>query len=144
MAEIYVSKWEAWTTTKLHLLKYDTDNIRNAFKEMSEWDDDKIIEYLKENGGHIEFEDNEGRTGDICEVIENGEGEEGIEISECQNDEPSGAGTQVFTNPDNWDTHRRRAWWYGSNDLRCEDRSAEFDKVFSNFTATMATYKFEE
>ena len=141
MANIYIEKWEIWSTTTSKLLKYDTDNLRNSFREMKDWDDEKIKEYLEDNDGNIEFDDANDQSGQWWDVSEDAYGE--IEENEYNWDEPTESGCQVFTDKTHDDWHSK-AWWRGSNDLRCEDRSKDYDEIISHFLSTMNTYNFEE
>ena len=141
MANIYVEKWEIWSTTTSKLLKYDTDNLRNSFREMKDWDDNKIVEYLEDNNGDIEFNDAGDKSGEWWDVSE--DAYDVIEENEYNWDEPTESGCQVFTDKTHDDWHSK-AWWRGSNDLRCEDRSKDYDEIISHFLSTMNTYNFEE
>lgn len=141
MAKIYVEKWEIWSTTTSKLLKYDTDNLRNSFREMKDWDDNKIVEYLEDNNGDIEFNDADDKSGEWWDVSE--DAYDVIEENEYNWDEPTESGCQVFTDKTHDDWHSK-AWWRGSNDLRCEDRSKDYDEIISHFLSTMNTYNFEE
>ena len=138
--KIYVEKWEIWSTTTSKLLKYDTDNLRNSFREMKDWDDDKIVQYLEENNGNIEFDDANDQSGQWWDVSE--DAYDVIEENEYNWDEPTESGCQVFTDKTHDDWHSK-AWWRGSNDLRCEDRSKDYGEIISHFLDTMKTYEFE-
>jgi hypothetical protein len=70
MANIYIEKWEVWSTTNCKLLKYDTDNLRKSFREMADWDDEKIKQYLEDNDGNIEFNDADDKSGEWWDVSE--------------------------------------------------------------------------
>lgn len=142
MAKIYIEKWEVWSTTTSKLLKYDTDNLRQSFREMKDWDDEKIKEYLEENDGDIEFNDANDQSGEWWEVSEAWGACDVVEENEHQWDEPSSQGCQVFTDKthDDW---LSKAWWRGSNDLRCEDRSKDYGEIIDHFLNTMKTYEFE-
>jgi len=37
-----------------------------------------------------------------------------------------------------------RGWWRGSNDLRREDRTKDYEKSINYFLDTMKTYSFKE
>ena len=136
--KIYVEKWEIWSTTTSKLLKYDTDNLRNSFREMKDWDDDKIKKYLEDNDGNIEFDDANDQSGQWWDVSEDAYGE--IEENEYNWDEPTESGCQVFTDNNDWHS---KAWWRGSNNLRCEDRSKDYGEIIGHFLDTMKTYEFE-
>jgi len=140
MANIYVEKWEIWSTTNSKLLKYDTDNLRKSFREMADWDDEKIKEYLEDNNGNIEFNDANDQSGEWWDVSE--DAYDVIEENEYSWDEPTDAGCQVFTDKDHREWHSK-AWWRGSNDLRCEDRSKDYGEIISHFLDTMKAYEFE-
>lgn len=138
--KIYLEKWEIWSTTNCKLIKYDTDNLRNSFREMKDWDDDKIVQYLEENNGDIEFNDANDQSGEWWDVSE--DAYDIVEENEYNWDEPTEAGCQVFTDKTHDDWHSK-AWWRGSNDLRCEDRSKDYGEIISHFLDTMKTYEFE-
>jgi hypothetical protein len=139
MANIYIEKWEVWSTTNCKLLKYDTDNLRKSFREMADWDDEKIKQYLEDNDGNIEFNDADDKSGEWWDVSEDAYLQ--IEENQYQFDEASDAGCQVFSNAEEWES---RAWWRGDHDLRCEDRSKDYDEIMNHFLTTMKTYEFEE
>lgn len=138
MAKLYLEKWEIWSTTNCKLIKYDTDNLRNSFREMKDWDDDKIVEYLEDNNGNIEFEDASGNNGEWWDMSDAAV----VEENQYDWDEPGDTGCQVFTDKTHSDWHSK-AWWRGSNDLRCEDRSKDYDEIMGHFLDTMETYNFE-
>lgn len=138
MAKLYVERWEIWSTTNCKLIKYDTDNLRKSFREMKDWDDDKIVEYLEDNNGNIEFEDAFGNNGEWWDMSDAAV----VEENQYDWDEPGDTGCQVFTDETHSDWHSK-AWWRGSNDLRCEDRGADYDEIIGHFLNTMETYEFE-
>ena len=140
MAKIYIETWETWTTSNCKLIAYDTENIRQSFEEMKDWDDDKIKKYLEDNDGDIEFADGAGGDARLWEVIEDS-GD--VEFTEYQFEDPTDSGTVVFSSAKDWGLGTR-AWWRGSNDLRCEDRSAGFDEIMQNFLNGINPYSFEE
>ena len=140
MANVYVEKWEIWSTTNSKLLKYDTDNLRKSFREMVDWDDEKIKQYLEDNNGNIEFNDANDQSGEWWDVSE--DAYDVIEENEYSWDEPTDAGCQVFTDENHKEWHSK-AWWRGSNDLRCEDRSKDYSEIISHFLDTMKAYQFE-
>ena len=138
MAKLYLEKWEIWSTTNCKLIKYDTDNLRKSFREMKDWDDDKIKQYLEDRKGDIEFNDANDQSGEWWDVSEDAYQE--IEENQYDWDEPTDDGCQVFTDHSDWHS---KAWWRGSNDLRCENRQEDYDKIIDHFLDTMETYNFE-
>lgn len=138
MAKLYLEKWEIWSTTHCKLIKYDTDNLRKSFREMQDWDDDKIKQYLEDRKGDIEFNDANDQSGEWWDVSEDAYQE--IEENQYDWDEPTDDGCQVFTDHSDWHS---KAWWRGSNDLRCEDRSKDYGEIIDHFLDTMKTYNFE-
>jgi hypothetical protein len=138
MAKLYLEKWEIWSTTHCKLIKYDTDNLRKSFREMQEWDDDKIKQYLEDRNGDIEFNDANDQSGEWWDVSEDAYQE--IEENQYDWDEPTDQGCQVFTDHSGW---MSKCWWRGNNDLRCEDRSKDYGEIIDHFLDTMKTYNFE-
>jgi len=137
--KVYIEKWEVWSTTTSKLLKYDTENLRKSFREMADWDDEKIKEYLEDNNGDIEFNDANDQSGEWWDVSE--DAYDIIEENEYSWDEPTDVGYQIFTDNKEWHS---KAWWRGNSDLRCTDRSKNYDEIMNHFLTTMKTYEFEE
>ena len=137
MSKIYVEQWEVWSTAQYKLLAYDTDNLRKTFPNLQKMSDEEIKQYLEDNHGDIDIPGKDNQSGYFGEVIEQADY---YEYNEYQMDEPTDGGCQVFTDSKEWES---RAWWKGSNDLKCDDRSKDHHEIMSNFLDQIPSYEFK-